>query len=79
MPRRNYRAGAHWIDFDDSLDLVDCLPAFQSGRTHTLRHSQSISVGTIIRLSADMLVLAVGYGLGDVQGIVVARWQYQQV
>ena len=45
---------------------------FNQGVLIRFGHPQTISVGTVIRLSADLAVLAVGYRLGDLQGIVVA-------
>jgi hypothetical protein len=45
---------------------------FNQGVLIRFGHSQTISVGTIIRLGADLVVLAIGYSLGSVQGIVVA-------
>jgi hypothetical protein len=45
---------------------------FNQGVLIRFGHSQTIGVGTIIRLCADLVVLAVGYSLGNVQGIVVA-------
>ncbi len=35
-------------------------------------HSLAVGVGTLVRLSADGLVLAIGYLVGSVPGIVVA-------
>ncbi|MGW8250247.1 MAG: hypothetical protein ACWGO1_06365 [Anaerolineales bacterium] len=45
---------------------------FNQGVLIRFGHSRTISIGTVIRLSADVLVLAIGYGLGTVPGIVVA-------
>ena len=45
---------------------------FNQGVLIRFGHSRTISVGTIIRLSADGLVLFIGYWLGSIPGIVVA-------
>ncbi len=45
---------------------------FNQGVLIRFEHSRAISIGTIIRLSADVIVLIVGYSLGTVPGIVVA-------
>ncbi len=45
---------------------------FNQGILIRFVHSRAISIGTVIRLCADAIVLIVGYSLGDVQGIVVA-------
>lgn len=45
---------------------------FNQGVLIRFGHSRSVSVGTIIRLSADSIVLLIGYLLGDIAGIVVA-------
>jgi hypothetical protein len=45
---------------------------FNQGVLIRFGHSRTISVGTVIRLSADVLVLVVGFLVGDVPGIVVA-------
>jgi hypothetical protein len=45
---------------------------FNQGVLIRFGHSRSVSVGTIIRLSADSIILLIGYLLGDIPGIVVA-------
>ena len=35
-------------------------------------HSKKVGVGTVVRLSADLLVLMIGYAVGTIEGIVVA-------
>jgi hypothetical protein len=45
---------------------------FNQGVLIRFGHSRTISVGTLIRLGADILILAIGYRLGDVPGIIVA-------
>lgn len=45
---------------------------FNQGVLIRFGHSRSVSVGTIIRLSSDSIVLLIGYLLGDIPGIVVA-------
>ena len=45
---------------------------FNQGVLIRFGHSRAIGVGTVIRLSADGLVLAIGYLLGTIPGIVVA-------
>jgi hypothetical protein len=45
---------------------------FNQGVLIRFGHSQSVGVGTVIRLSADCLVLALGYSNGTISGIVVA-------
>jgi hypothetical protein len=45
---------------------------FNQGVLIRFGHSRTISVGTVIRLSADVLVLTVGFLMGTVPGIVVA-------
>lgn len=45
---------------------------FNQGVLIRFGHSQTVSVGTVVRLSMDALVLAVGYSLQHVPGIVVA-------
>jgi hypothetical protein len=45
---------------------------FNQGVMIRFGHSQTVSVGTVIRLSADALVLTVGYLIGTIPGIVVA-------
>jgi hypothetical protein len=45
---------------------------FHQGVLIRFGHSQNIGLGTLIRLTADGLVLAVGFTLGNIPGIVVA-------
>jgi hypothetical protein len=45
---------------------------FHQGVLIRFGHTRSVSVGTAIRLSANLIVLLIGYSLGDVPGIVVA-------
>lgn len=45
---------------------------FNQGVLIRCGHSQSVGVGTVVRLSADALVLALGYLNGSLPGIVVA-------
>ncbi len=45
---------------------------FHQGVLIRFGHSRSVGVGTMIRLGANALVLAVGYLMGNVPGIVVA-------
>ncbi|MBP1701137.1 MAG: hypothetical protein H6Q38_244 [Chloroflexi bacterium] len=45
---------------------------FNQGVLIRFGRSQTVGVGTVIRLGADLLVLAVGYAIGTIPGIVVA-------
>lgn len=45
---------------------------FNQGVLIRFGHSQTITIGTIIRLSADLVVLIAGYLIGNIPGIVVA-------
>jgi len=45
---------------------------FNQGVLIRFGHSRSVGTGTIIRFSADILVLAAGYFVGNIPGIVVA-------
>jgi len=45
---------------------------FNQGILIRFGHSRAVGLGTLIRLSADALVLAIGYLIGTVPGIVVA-------
>jgi hypothetical protein len=45
---------------------------FHQGILIRFGHSRSVSVGTIIRLCADLLVLTIGYIIHDISGVVVA-------
>lgn len=35
-------------------------------------HSKKVGMGTVVRLTADMLVLMIGYAVGTIEGIIVA-------
>jgi hypothetical protein len=45
---------------------------FQQGVLIRFGHSRAVGVGTVFRLSADLVVLGAGYMIGTIQGIVVA-------
>ena len=45
---------------------------FNQGILIRFGYSQTVTIGTVIRLTADVLVLAAGYLLGTIPGIVVA-------
>jgi hypothetical protein len=45
---------------------------FQQGVLIRFGHSRAVGMGSVIRLSADVLVLATGYLIGSIPGIVVA-------
>jgi hypothetical protein len=45
---------------------------FQQGVLIRFGHSRAVGMGSVIRLSADALVLATGYLIGSIPGIVVA-------
>ena len=45
---------------------------FNQGVMIRYGHSQTVSIGTVIRLSVDALVLTIGYLVGTIPGIVVA-------
>lgn len=45
---------------------------FNQGVLIRFGHARSVTIGTIIRLGADLIVLAVGYILGNIPGIAVA-------
>jgi hypothetical protein len=45
---------------------------FHQGMLIRFGHSRSVSTGTLIRLCADLLVLAIGYAINDISGIIVA-------
>ena len=45
---------------------------FNQGVLIRFGHSRSVGVGTLVRLGADIVVLALGYLQGDIPGIVVA-------
>jgi hypothetical protein len=44
---------------------------FNQGVLIRTGHSKSVGLGTVVRLSANLIVLTIGYMLGDVPGIVV--------
>jgi hypothetical protein len=45
---------------------------FNQGVLIRYNHSKKVGVGTIVRLTADLIVLVIGYSIGSIQGIVVA-------
>jgi hypothetical protein len=45
---------------------------FHQGVLIRFGHSKAVSTGTIIRLSADLMVLAIGYAVHNTSGIIVA-------
>jgi hypothetical protein len=45
---------------------------FQQGVLIRFGHSRTVGIGTMIRLSADIIVLVIGYLIGTLPGIVVA-------
>jgi hypothetical protein len=45
---------------------------FNQGILIRFNHSKKVGVGTIVRLTADLTVLVIGYSIGSIQGIVVA-------
>ena len=45
---------------------------FNQGILIRFNRSKKVGIGTIIRLTADLVVLLVGYAIGSIQGIVVA-------
>jgi hypothetical protein len=45
---------------------------FNQGVLIRFGHSKAVGVGTIIRLSADLIVLLIGYSIGTIPGIVIA-------
>jgi hypothetical protein len=45
---------------------------FQQGVLIRFGHSRAVGLGTVIRLTADALVLGAGYAIGSVPGVVVA-------
>ncbi len=44
---------------------------FNQGVLIRTGHSRSVGLGTVVRLSANLLVLAIGYSVGSIPGIVV--------
>jgi hypothetical protein len=45
---------------------------FHQGMLIRFGHSKTISIGTVIRLCADLLILAIGYLINDISGVIVA-------
>ncbi len=45
---------------------------FNQGVLIRFGHTQAVTIGTIIRLTADILVLLVGYAMGSLTGVIVA-------
>lgn len=45
---------------------------FNQGVLIRFGHSKSVGVGTVVRLSADLIVLTIGYSIGNIPGIIVA-------
>jgi hypothetical protein len=45
---------------------------FNQGILIRNHHSKKVGIGTVVRLSADLIVLLIGYSIGTIQGIVVA-------
>ncbi len=45
---------------------------FNQGVLIRYNHSKKVGVGTVVRLTADLIVLMIGYSIGTIQGIVVA-------
>ncbi len=45
---------------------------FNQGVLIRFNHSKKVGIGTIVRLTADLIVLVIGYSIGSIQGIVVA-------
>ncbi len=45
---------------------------FNQGVLIRFGHSKAISIGTFIRLSADIIILGIGYSIGTIPGVVVA-------
>ena len=45
---------------------------FNQGVLIRYNHSKKVGIGTVVRLSADLIVLLVGYTIGSIQGIIVA-------
>jgi hypothetical protein len=45
---------------------------FNQGVLIRYGHSKKVGIGTVVRLSADLTVLLVGYSIGTIEGIVVA-------
>ncbi len=45
---------------------------FNQGVLIRFGHSKAVGVGTVIRLTADLIVLLVGYSIGTIPGIIVA-------
>ena len=45
---------------------------FNQGVLIRFNHSKKVGIGTVVRLSADLIVLLVGYSIGTIEGIIVA-------
>jgi hypothetical protein len=45
---------------------------FNQGVLIRYNHSRAVGVGTVIRLTADLTVLLIGFSIGTIPGIVVA-------
>ncbi len=45
---------------------------FNQGVLIRYKHSKKVGIGTVVRLSADLIVLLAGYYIGTIQGIIVA-------
>jgi len=45
---------------------------FNQGVLIRFGHSKAVGMGTVVRLTADLLVLLVGYSIGTIPGIIVA-------
>ena len=45
---------------------------FNQGILIRYNHSKKVGIGTVVRLSADLIVLVIGYSIGTIQGIIVA-------
>lgn len=45
---------------------------FNQGVLIRHNHSKKVGIGTVVRLSADLIVLLVGYSIGTIEGIIVA-------
>jgi hypothetical protein len=45
---------------------------FNQGILIRYNHSKKVGIGTVVRLSADLIVLAIGFSIGTFQGIIVA-------
>lgn len=45
---------------------------FNQGVLIRYNHSKKVGIGTVVRLSADLIVLLIGYSMGTIEGIIVA-------